>query len=37
MSKSMISNVNCGTRWREAANEFGFQPTISVGKGKYIR
>lgn len=37
VSKSMISNVNCGTRWREAANEFGFQPTISVGKGKYIR
>ena len=33
VSKSMISNVNCGTRWREAANEFGFQPTISVGKG----
>lgn len=37
VSKSMISSVNCGTRWKEAANEFGFQPTIGVGKGKYIR
>jgi hypothetical protein len=37
VSKSMISSVNCGTRWKEAANEFGFQPTVNVGKGKYIR
>lgn len=37
ISKSMISSIKCGYRWRAAAKEFSFQPTIGIGIGKYAR
>jgi hypothetical protein len=37
ISKSMISSIKCGYRWKEAAIQFGFKSTKDVGRGKYTR